>query len=285
LEAVWRAILWAIALNLPKPRPVLDLTPADWLTAGVEGFALGVRSLIPDRFEAFGRILHPVGRIIGQAELSAPDVHVPEGEPALRWADIAERTGRTIHPGVQFDSLIGAPREADRPYEAEVGTLDRDLYAALCDLLEAHTSTPQQCWFCLWDGYGQLQGGAAVAKLDVGGAAPVDEAPQPPAFEPAITHGPRVSIPGREYLLLEGHLRGWGHFFAEWWESPNIIWPEDRAWCVATEIDLDSTYLGGSAELIESLVADDRFEALEVRPDDPIDTTGDTINGPVVPPD
>jgi hypothetical protein len=250
--------------------------------AGVEGFALGVRSLIPDRFEAYGRILHPVDRIVPQEEAVRPDFQMPEALQ-LRWADIARQTGRQIHPRVQFDSLIGAPREAVRSYEAEIGTLSPELYSPLCDLLEAHTSTPQRCWFCLWEGYGWIQGGAAVGRIYIAGMEPAVAEPEPPVFEPSIMNGPRVSIPGRDYILLEGDLRSWKQVFDDGWESPNIYWPEDRAWCVATEIDLDSTYLGGSADLIEKLLADDRFEALAVSPDDPIQTTGDNVNPQVYP--
>jgi hypothetical protein len=277
-------------LNAPKPRPVLDPSPADWLTARVEGFALGVKSLIPDWFESYGRLLHPVhgligadqlDRLISSGELAAVESRMRDELP-LRWAEIAERTGRRIHPRVQFDSLIGAPRDAKRDYEAEIGTLDPGLYAALGDLLEAHTSTPGHCWFCLWDGYGQLEGGAAVARLYVEGAEPASQDPEPPEFASEVMSGPRVSIPGREYFLLEGRLQGWEHFFDQGWASPEIIWPDDRAWCVATEIDLDSTYVGGSKEMVESLLADDRFEALPASADDPIDTTGDTVNGRVV---
>jgi hypothetical protein len=268
-----------IASNVPKPRPVLDVSPADWVTAGVAGFALGVRSLIPDRFEAYGRILHPVHGLISEEEHPVR----MRNEPSLRWDEIAQRAGRRIHPRVQFDSLIGVPRGGARPYEAEIGTLSPQLYTPLCDHLEAHTSTPQRCWFCIWEGYGHIQGGGSVLEWPVlDGARPRIRAPEPPAFDSAVMEGPRVSIPGRDYILLEGRLQGWEHFLAEGWDSPNLVWPDDRAWCVASEIDLDSTYLGGPAELIESLLTDDRFEALRASPDDPIDTTGDTINGPVV---
>jgi len=39
--------------------------------------------------------------------------------------------------------------------------------------------------------------------------------------------------------------------------------PADRAWCVATEIDFAWTYVGGSRELIDAILADARLEAVE----------------------
>jgi hypothetical protein len=83
---------------------------------------------------------------------------------------------------------------------------------------------------------------------------------------------------------LEGPLDAVGeigastHWQGKSWfepESPNLWWPDDRAWCVATEIDLDSTYVGGSATMIRELLSDSRFEALEVRA---ADQRGDLVN-------
>jgi hypothetical protein len=54
--------------------------------------------------------------------------------------------------------------------------------------------------------------------------------------------------------------------FGKWGQTPNLWWPEDRTWCVASEIDLSWTYVGGSSDLVESLVVDDQIEALAVGP-------------------
>jgi hypothetical protein len=50
--------------------------------------------------------------------------------------------------------------------------------------------------------------------------------------------------------------------------SPNLWWPDDRAWCVATEIDLAWTYLGGSTALISDVLSKPRLEAQPASPDD-----------------
>jgi hypothetical protein len=50
--------------------------------------------------------------------------------------------------------------------------------------------------------------------------------------------------------------------------SPNLWWPDDRAWCVATEIDLAWTYVGGPAALISDVLANPRLEAQPASPDD-----------------
>jgi hypothetical protein len=106
----------------------------------------------------------------------------------------------------------------------------------------------------------------------------------PPAFPRHILDGPRVRLPAREYIVLEGPLQAaetlgcWTSSDIFFPQSPNLFWPQDRGWCVATEIDLDSTYVGGSPALIDDLLQDPRLEALAVHPDDPIWADSDTIN-------
>jgi hypothetical protein len=47
--------------------------------------------------------------------------------------------------------------------------------------------------------------------------------------------------------------------------SPNLWWPEDRAWIVLTEIDYAWTYVGGTAAHIETLLASDTLEVLPTK--------------------
>jgi hypothetical protein len=46
--------------------------------------------------------------------------------------------------------------------------------------------------------------------------------------------------------------------------SPNLIWPTDRAWLLASEIDFDSTLIGGSDALVEAIMDSDGIEAARV---------------------
>ncbi len=50
--------------------------------------------------------------------------------------------------------------------------------------------------------------------------------------------------------------------------SPNLWWPDDRAWCVATEIDLAWTYVGGPARLVNDVLTNPHLEAQPASPDD-----------------
>jgi hypothetical protein len=64
------------------------------------------------------------------------------------------------------------------------------------------------------------------------------------------------------------------------WEdqSPTLWWPDDRAWFVATDIDYPWTYIGGSTELIDEPLADDRLEVLPARLTDKPFHDSDTVN-------
>jgi hypothetical protein len=89
-----------------------------------------------------------------------------------------------------------------------------------------------------------------------------------------------VELPRRTYLLLEGPLDAAGELRVAPTtpQSPSLFWPDDRAWCVATDVDLDSTYLGGSAALVADLLADERLEVFGVDVTDPVRATSDDVN-------
>jgi hypothetical protein len=77
--------------------------------------------------------------------------------------------------------------------------------------------------------------------------APDGVMPEPEPTRPAPVEwqldltGPMFSLPGRDYYLFEGEVESW---FDP--QSPHFCWPADHAWCVATEVDFDSTFIGGS---------------------------------------
>src|SRR2546426_5760997 len=129
----------------------------------------------------------------------------------------------------------------------------------LAALLARHTTTPERCWFCLWDGYSNLHGWPAVAYLWASDD-PHAKPPPPPPPPPPLGKS-RVRLPHRDYLLFTGAAAE-----AEGWEEgPNLWWPDDRSWCVASEIDLDYTLIGGSRALCAELI---RSGAEAGSPDD-----------------
>jgi hypothetical protein len=260
-------------------RPSDDIGRADWIRDRLVGFGLGVHSVVPGGFAGYVRILHP-------AEGPPPERRL------VRWAEVAKRAGVAMHGSIDFAELADAldhPAGTERweVDEPDLGNLDREPLAALCDVLARHTATPEACWFGVWDGHGWLHPAVAFAvftRISVDPDEPGrDPAPatEPPAPTFALTWTdpspplPLVELPWREYRLLTGPLDAAlevGRLVNSAFDphSPSLIWPDDYAWCVATDVDLRSTYIAGPQALADELLADPRLEAWAVREDDPL---------------
>ncbi|MGJ9371834.1 hypothetical protein [Nesterenkonia sp. CF4.4] len=108
---------------------------------------------------------------------------------------------------------------------------------------------------------------------------------------PEIAAGPRFDLhgdTGRNYVLFEA---GAAAFADPHWparapwsddaarvQSPSILWPEDRSWVLATELDYDSTLIAGTAALISDLVRTSGLEVLPIHPNADLTWDGDSIN-------
>jgi hypothetical protein len=80
------------------------------------------------------------------------------------------------------------------------------------------------------------------------------------------------------FCLFRGPLSAWDWF----WTPPRWWWPNDKAWCFQTNVDLDMTnciYLGASSDCVEAILASPIIESLIAQPDDPV-IGQDAINGP-----
>ena len=226
-----------------------------WIGAGRRPFHdFTVGSLVPVVFERYARILHPAW-----AEHGIP----------VRWATVATWAGREIHALAQWDLLSRPKAEpgAPAPFVAEprTGGLPAGQLAALCALLRAHTATADQaaaaddCFIGVWEGYGWLADSEWSAA-------------------------PGLVLDQRTFLVRSGPLAlaltlGFqvpaGPFVAE---PPTLLWPAGRGWFVASDPDLEATYVGGSAVLIEALLHVPELEAWPVGPDDLVAIGSDVIN-------
>jgi hypothetical protein len=254
--------------DVSRLRLQADISPGNWVLEGIGPFGSGVGGLIPRGFEACARILHPA--------------LTRKGTP-VRWDKVAEWSGGTVHALAQFEPIARLRRTAEggsAPFDQtpRAGHLERPLLQHLCSTLAAHSSTPDRCWFGLWEGYGWVSGSAAMLD-STGGRSRL-----PPAFGQAGATAKRLRLPQRAYLLFEGPLEAAADM--GWWldgklvdaQSPNLFWPDDRAWFVATEIDLDSTFVGGSEALIADILGDPRLEAWSSLPTDSAWATSDEVN-------
>lgn len=163
------------------------------------------------------------------------------GRRLTRWRDLAGAAGlAALGRQVQFHQVTAQAGISEPGVTLHGHLADEDL-GALGDVLAGHTGTADRCWFGVWTGYG------------------------PPGDDqiPGIT----MSAPlAREYYLYSGALPDVGTLGP----GPGIWWPDDRAWFVASDVDLDSTYIGGSVALASRLLNCPPLEVLPAEPDDSI---------------
>ncbi|WP_432534484.1 hypothetical protein [Kineococcus arenarius] len=233
-----------------------DVSAADWAVTAARDFAdHAVGSLVPPVFEAYARVFHPARR-----EEAGRDVQV-------RWGEVAAANGRRAHAGMQWTAITGSWKylhEETQPgvwdIEPEEGTLPAVQAEALVQVLAGFTTTAHECFYAVWDGFGASAVPPAAAK---------------------------VRMPGREMLLLIGPLSQAATVSTEtppWEQSPSLWWPADRAWCVATDVDLMSTYVGASAACVEAITTAPELEAWPIDSDHGITYDSDTLNPVVSPP-
>lgn len=88
----------------------------------------------------------------------------------------------------------------------------------------------------------------------------------------------RFRLGGREQIVVRGDLSGVSRVRPVPWPTPNAMWPADRSWYLATEVDFDSTIIAGDQNLIHDLIAHPELEALRAPLDLDLTCYGDTIN-------
>jgi hypothetical protein len=239
---------------------------------------------------AYARVLHPLDDAPG----------------ARRWSDVARDHGRVMRAAVQWWEIAddeGPLQATGRSYPGDPteGSLRPTALAALCGVLAGRTSTPERCWFAVWNGWGWWQDRSATAFITARSVTASQEPTTASAMLAALgatgtvcPSGPRgetqarddtghvagwldlpapvFELPGREYLLYAGPIEA--ALSIGWWitptwfqpQSPSLMWPDDHAWCVATEIDFDSTLIAGNPETITAVVADPHLEAWQIDP-------------------
>lgn len=325
-----------------------DVAAGDWIRQRLDdgpGWAGTMHGVVPRGFEAYARIFHPASRDrpVGLAwpplpyarherEWSAFLEARPEiDDERVSWAETARSFGTTMHVLAQWQGIVGArhgegedgPRDAAgwRYADPQPGLLEADLVAAVAETLAAHTSTPDEGFVAVWDGWGGVVGGMGYGPSRVlyassdGSGSPdprheeflghaardtLNDVFRKPTWQPGIlsdeiSRGARLGLPNRDHVLFRGGaseladpawvLRApWrdtapvGQGFAPRAESPSLVWPDDHAWVLVTEVDYDSTIVTGSPELVRELCADPRLEALPIREGADLGWSADEVN-------
>ena len=261
-----------------------DQTAGQWIENrlqpwGREGVTL--RSFLPDTFPAYTRIFHPFYR--GDDE----DRNRDESQP-VRWSTVAQWNGTVAHPLMQPGNVarVPFPYRVDWGECPEMGSLPVAESTALAALLREFTTTPESCYLAYWEGNGYFPGGTVrYFGHEPGLLSSIEDLAHYLWGKLRPSHDPLAGVPRlvgqhREYLIYFGSLDIVPSLsrYPPWGLSPNLWWPEDRGWCVATEIDSYDTFVGGSNACIERILNCPDLEALPFPIDGRIDGDADMVN-------
>jgi hypothetical protein len=171
-----------------------------------------------------------------------------------------------------------------------------DQLPTLVEVLATQVAAPDDCYFCVWDGFadtsrssdrqarpspGRFRAPARYIDAE-GGDAGVGQTsaqpgykPLPPTAAPSTPQPPKVAVPNRAFWLFRGRLADLGGWdTAQEWPAdyrlhgadPAFIWPADHTWCVANDVDPHWAGIGGTAPLISRLMADPRLDLVPADP-------------------
>ena len=273
ISALWRCIVelgkglglgdMSFSRRHPPPKDLTLLhnaTPGRWVEEALGRRFAHVESLVPKGYAAYARLLHPA--------------MTQEYQP-VRWSTVAEWSGKIYHSLMAFEG-ISVPKigygSVDQPwvYEPAEDMIEQEDIVELSSLLSEYTATPDHYYFAVWDGYGSFSAGASALVTTSGGI------PLLPAV--GVERAQRIKGVGREYLLYSGPPSFSDFFDFPGLDGPNLWWPADRSWCVSTDIDQDSTYIGASEECVERLLSHPSLEVLRTTSDAPVYMAADKIN-------
>ena len=232
--------------------PVPDTAAAQRFVDTLDPTPLTVASLVPGGYEAYARILHPAWRVR----------HTARGlqRSPVRWSEVATIRGTVEHRLMQWPGVWGMPRFGPEaihllaeaglaPIEApDDGRLPAIAARRLRAVLGTHARPTAKCRFAVWTGWGR----------------------EYKAGVPENTG--RIHTGAGEWDLFRAPLKRLGFGFLK---SPaglhfpaGIVWPPDRSWFMATDAEVESTYVGGPEKLIMRLLEDRHLEAWEAYPQD-----------------
>ena len=195
-----------------------------------------------------------------------PAVHVPTDAAAAAW--IAPRLGTFGTVGGIVPGGYDAYLLLDFRIEDELGWDGTSrLFGQLVPSLTRHTSTPEDCWFAVWEGYGF---GTSMTML----AVHPDDDHDPALLEreqrrlreedrrrheearAALSTVPMFDLPHRRYYLVQGAVGAAAEMQAPdglFPQPPDLWWPDDRQWFVGGDTDLDWCFVAGPRALIADL--------------------------------
>lgn len=172
---------------------------------------------------------------------------------------LAERLSRGSAEHVSLSLVLGPPGfeayarvlslpDPSRPGQPESDIDDATLEGSPSDVvvvsqtldeLTGFTTVPNELCFLFWDGW---------------------------PFDPPLPVGNRVDVAHRRRYALATGTRdewlAWASSDREGSYPPSFVWPSDRAWCIAYDVDAHFAGVGASDAAIDSLLSNSRLASV-----------------------
>ncbi len=197
---------------------------------------------------------------------------VPETVAPADWIESACRgvwwtVGALVPNQYSMVLRVAAPD----PMPGDWWSAYRALFEIVASAGALHTSTPDRAWFAVWEGHGFESATTHIAWGDP----PFDDDTRRRREEErlrlreedrrrntatrlALSRLPRFHLPNRTYYLFGGPVSAVAEVCypdsPTEWRNPDLFWPDDRRWFVATDVDFWSLYVGGDDDLIADLI-------------------------------
>jgi len=159
----------------------------------------------------------------------------------VSWQEIARLNARELRPLSRFADISppGSLTDLELAGPLQSDLADR-LLEQLIRTLGMRTRTPSQCTFLWNDG-----------------------------VSPRLPAGTGIGVRLREgsYTMLTGQACADADKFGV---SPTMWWPDDQAWMVISQVDMDSSFVGCDHATILELLGNPDIEAWEVTRADPL---------------
>lgn len=148
------------------------------------------------------------------------------------------------------------------------------LLRRLADVLQRHTTTPDDAYHCLWEGVGDLRADTLRFLVDPTSGEQREMPAARPAFPVEVLDGPMVRHEHRSYYLFRGPVTALGDWGADDMASgiprqdlaPAFVWPADQSWCIAADVDPHWAGVGGSEKVIGELLSIPGLDIVEADP-------------------
>lgn len=187
------------------------------------------------------------------------DLSAPATVASAQWIENACRgvwgTVGALVPN-QYPMVLHV--SAPEPVPGDWWSAYRALFEVVASTGARHTGTPDRAWFAMWEGHGFTNAtthGEGRDKERV--QLREEDEGRNAAIREALGRLPQFHLPNRTYYLLGGAVFAVTQLrypdSSTEWRNPDLFWPDDRRWFVATDVDLWSLYIGGEADFIADL--------------------------------